>query len=203
MNDHDARIAAELAQFRDYLTELRAGTDPNTDPAQRPAVPTVAPSRDDTVTIPTNRPTCGAPFHRVGRQRYCSPACRQRAYRARRHHTPPIEPITLPAGHRPRRDTTIYACPDCEQRFHARQWCPDCNRPCRRIGPGGPCPHCPRRPLTPAPLTGPTLETSEQHQHRPAIAHGSPGGAKSQENQPRPLTTAGATSKENSGASSD
>ena len=43
---------------------------------------------------------------------------------------------------RPRREITVYACTDCEQRYLAQQWCTDCQRPCRRIDLGGLCPHC-------------------------------------------------------------
>lgn len=50
-------------------------------------------------------------------------------------------PAPVPAGRR-QRDVTIYACPDCDTRYFAQQWCSDCNRPCRRIGLGGPCPNC-------------------------------------------------------------
>jgi len=31
---------------------------------------------------------------------------------------------------------------ECETRYLGEQWCPDCVRPCRRIGVGGLCPHC-------------------------------------------------------------
>jgi hypothetical protein len=37
---------------------------------------------------------------------------------------------------------TIYECPDCETRYLDERRCPDRNLFCRRIGPGGPCPHC-------------------------------------------------------------
>ena len=97
----------------------------------------MTPPRDDDVTT-TRCPICATTFHPVRRQRFCSHPCRQAAYRRRQPQPglPPIGPT------RARRDTTIYECPDCQQRYHAQQWCPDCNRPCRRIGPGGPCPHC-------------------------------------------------------------
>jgi len=36
----------------------------------------------------------------------------------------------------------IYECPDCETRYLDERRCPDCNLFCRRIGSGGPCPHC-------------------------------------------------------------
>jgi hypothetical protein len=37
---------------------------------------------------------------------------------------------------------TIYQCPVCDTRYLGEQWCPDCQRFCRRLGPGGPCPQC-------------------------------------------------------------
>jgi len=36
----------------------------------------------------------------------------------------------------------LYQCPDCETRYLAEQWCPDCSRPCQRLGAGGICPCC-------------------------------------------------------------
>jgi len=48
----------------------------------------------------------------------------------------------VPAA-RPRREHTVYECPDCGQRLKiGKQHCPDCNTFALRIGPGGPCPHC-------------------------------------------------------------
>jgi Zn ribbon nucleic-acid-binding protein len=37
---------------------------------------------------------------------------------------------------------TLYQCPECETRYLAEQWCPDCSQPCRRLGTGGSCPSC-------------------------------------------------------------
>ena len=106
----------------------------------------MTPPRDDnvttTLTATARCPSCDTPFVRIRRQRYCSPACRQTAYRARHQPPAPPQPTALTAATVRRRDTTVYACPDCEQRYHGLQWCHDCNRPCRRLGPGGPCPHC-------------------------------------------------------------
>lgn len=91
--------------------------------------------RDDDVTTTPDRtcPTCGTMFRRAGRRRFCSHACRQADYRARRQTPPP------PA---PQRTATVYECPTCEQRYLGDQRCPDCNIYCRRLGTGGPCPHC-------------------------------------------------------------
>lgn len=101
------------------------------------------PLRNDNETTTSGRsscPTCGAGFTPIRRQTYCSPACRQAAWRAR--HTSP-RPVDIPVvTARPRREITVYACTVCEQRYHAQQWCPDCQRPCRRVDTGGLCPHC-------------------------------------------------------------
>ena len=40
------------------------------------------------------------------------------------------------------RPATVYECPSCETRYLGEQRCPDCGIFCRRVGPGGPCPHC-------------------------------------------------------------
>jgi hypothetical protein len=99
------------------------------------------PVRDDNETT-TRRvlgcPACGATFHPVRRQAYCSPACKQLAWRERRRPDPrqPAAPITRT------RDHTVYQCIDCDARYLAQQWCPDCTRPCRSLGPGGSCGHC-------------------------------------------------------------
>jgi hypothetical protein len=135
---------------------------------RRPHDHATAPPGDDNVTTTRSCPACGAAFVRVRRQRYCSPACRQTAYRARHHQPPPeLDTITRPPR---RRDSTIYACPDCEQRYHGQQWCHDCNRPCRRLGPGGPCPSC-DHPLTGEDLLPPTPRPSDQLTRPPNRRH--------------------------------
>jgi len=93
------------------------------------------PWRNVGVTMPC--PVCGRSFTPVGRQRVCSAACRQLAWR-RRHASSapaPLPPRTTPAA-------TVYLCPSCDTRFLGQQRCPDCGLFCRRVGPGGPCPHC-------------------------------------------------------------
>ncbi len=88
----------------------------------------------------TTCPVRGTAFIPIRRQRFCRPACRQTAYR-RAHQPAATPPMSVPVT-RPRKETTIYQCSECEQRYLAEQWCHDCNRPCTRIGPGGACPHC-------------------------------------------------------------
>ena len=74
-----------------------------------------------------------------GRRTPCSPRAPKAAFR-RRHQTPSAA-VTIPAA-RPRRDYTIYECPDCSERFLGQQRCDQCGSFARRIGIGGPCPHC-------------------------------------------------------------
>lgn len=109
-----------------------------------------SPWRNDGVTIPC--PVCGAGFRPTGRRRFCSDACRQAAWR--RRHPAPLPPV--PA--RTPRPATIYECPECSARYLGEQRCPDCQLFCRRIGPGGPCPHC-DEPVTIADLLQ-TLEVT-------------------------------------------
>lgn len=106
----------------------------------------------ETTTGPSGCPVCGTGFTRSRRQRYCSPACRQAAWRAR-HQREPAMPGPNVAPIRRRREITVYACTDCEQRYYGEQWCPDCQRPCRRIDIGGLCPHC-EEPVTITDLLG-------------------------------------------------
>ncbi|HXZ72985.1 MAG TPA: hypothetical protein VEH31_19220 [Streptosporangiaceae bacterium] len=100
----------------------------------------MSPQRDDNETT-THRtidcPICARPFTPVRRQAYCTPACKQVAWRRR------IAPGT-PAAIPPRRDRSnvVYQCGECDTRYLAQQWCHDCARPCRRLGPGGECGHC-------------------------------------------------------------
>jgi hypothetical protein len=108
----------------------------NLHPATGPQ-PTLSPSRDDTETMTC--PICQRSFTRSGRRTYCTDACRKTAFRRRNHQ--PTATIAIPAG-RPRRAYTIYQCPECDERFHGQQRCPDCATFARRVGAGGPCPHC-------------------------------------------------------------
>ena len=79
------------------------------------------------------------------RARYCSDACKQRAYRLRRVLAKPAALTTTAGTSRPRPALvahTVYECPSCETRLLGEQRCPDCGVFCRRLGLGGPCPHC-------------------------------------------------------------
>ncbi|MCW2666524.1 MAG: hypothetical protein JWN57_1486 [Frankiales bacterium] len=97
------------------------------------------PSRDDSVTTRPVCASCRSPLPLLrGRQRYCNPACRQRAYRDRHSH--PDDVLAEPV--KPRRASGVYQCPDCDARYFGQQRCEDCNVFCSRIGTGGHCPSC-------------------------------------------------------------
>jgi hypothetical protein len=98
---------------------------------------TTTPSRNDGVTI--RCPVCERPFLPVGRQRVCSAACRQAAYRRRQASA--VQPLSVPPP-RSRREGTIYQCPACDAQYLGDQRCSECGVFCRRVGPGGLCPAC-------------------------------------------------------------
>lgn len=104
-------------------------TTPNTAPR--------TPSRDDHGTTPC--PVCRHVFTPIGRQAYCSTACRKTAFRRRHQQLGPA--VTVPTA-RPRREITVYECPDCGERQLGEQRCEDCGTFTRRVGIGGPCPNC-------------------------------------------------------------
>ena len=93
-----------------------------------------SPWRNDPVTIAC--PVCTSPFHPQGRQRVCSAACRQALWRHRHPAPMPIVPVRSPVAQ------TVYECPHCATRLLGEQRCPECQVFCRRVGPGGTCPHC-------------------------------------------------------------
>lgn len=116
-------------------------------PADRPApttrgvtmrVTTDPPPREPSRRL-TTCPVCQQPTLARGRQRYCSPACKQAAYRHRQPDPPSASPITTANS---KRAHTIYQCPECETRHLNLQRCPDCQLFCRRLGSGGPSPCC-------------------------------------------------------------
>ena len=115
-------------------TEMPMPMPTQMDPSPPPALE--SPSRNDGVTIACA--VCGRHVTAVGRRRFCSHACRQAAFRQRQQVA-----TTVPATPRPvPRTTTVYECPACGTRFLGEQRCAECNVFCRRVGPGGPCPHC-------------------------------------------------------------
>ena len=108
----------------------------------------------DPATAPPRRscPVCQATLISP-RARYCSDACKQRAYRLRQADSP-VDLDALAADLRSRRRLvarTVYECPSCDARFLSEQRCPDCHVFCRRLGLGGLRPHC-DEPVTVAEL---------------------------------------------------
>jgi hypothetical protein len=79
------------------------------------------------------------------RARYCSDACKQRAYRLRRLDPAPADLTTVAATLRRRRalrSAQVYECGLCGERRLGEPRCPDCHRFGRAIGLGGLCTHC-------------------------------------------------------------
>ena len=89
-------------------------------------------------------PACGGP-QPSRRARYCSSACKQRAYRLRQvdDRSGDVAHLATELKRRGARVAhTIYECPSCDTRFVGEQRCAECNRFCRALGPGGACPEC-------------------------------------------------------------
>jgi hypothetical protein len=124
-----------------------------------PANGSQRPPRRNVIETTSACPNCAKAFIPIRRQRYCSPACRQAAWRARHAHQPPPPPILVPPR-TTRRAITVYQCPECDNRQLGQQWCYDCNRPCARLDIGGLCPHC-DEPVTISDIT-------DQHTPTPA-----------------------------------
>lgn len=117
-------------------------------PTEQPAPP----SCHDGVTMAC--PVCQHAFVPIGRQVYCSDACRAAAYRRRRDAARPA--VSLPRS-RPRRPVTVYECDACGERALGEQRC-ECGTFMRRVGIGGCCPVC-EAPLAVAELLGEEVRT--------------------------------------------
>jgi hypothetical protein len=90
------------------------------------------------------------------RAQYCSPGCKQRAYRLRHGSAAALATSRQTTDRQPRQPRgthTLYECPVCGERYLDERRCPDCNRFCRALGPGGLCPHC-DEPILAAELLG-------------------------------------------------
>lgn len=75
---------------------------------------------------------------------YCSPACKQRCYRAR-HASPHLVEVRTHAPKRVRTDRvahSVFECSSCGERFVGVRRCPDCNLYLANLGLGGACVHC-------------------------------------------------------------
>jgi len=82
---------------------------------------------------------CGRNFPARGRKAYCSDGCRQRGFRLRQR---PADELHLGFASRLPKTAIVYQCPECDARFLGQQRCDECGVFGRRLGPGGPCPHC-------------------------------------------------------------
>ena len=119
-------------------TTIRDGVGQEQQPTDsgRPLSPPDSPWRYAGVTATCGM--CGRPLQ-PGHDKWCSGACRQKAYRRRKQ--PPSSLLVLPTAPS-QTDHIVYQCPSCDQRYLDVQRCPECNLFARRIGPGGSCPHC-------------------------------------------------------------
>ena len=102
--------------------------------------------RDDSAASAAARPCplCAVPVPSA-RARYCSEACKQRAYRLRQVDRTAADHTALATRLKRQRSLTahtVYQCRLCETRLLGEHRCADCNRFCRALGLGGPCPHC-------------------------------------------------------------
>jgi len=107
-------------------------------------------------------PACGGTPPST-RSVYCTPACKQLAYRVRRrtlHIT--VDPASVRKELQRRRLLAahiVYECPRCGERFLGERRCGDCNVYARSIGLGGSCPDCDTVILL-ADLLGPDVITT-------------------------------------------
>jgi hypothetical protein len=106
-----------------------------------------------TMAVTMRCPVCGDTFVPIGRQEYCTDACRMVAYR-RRQLTARAIPQLPPAGSRV--PITVYECDDCGTRQVGVQRCRECGIFGRRVGLGGACPHC-DEPVAVVELIGPQV----------------------------------------------
>ena len=106
-----------------------------------------APFRDAPVTTAADAqsrrscPICGEPLSSP-RATYCSHRHRMVAFRRRHAHRQLEHELSSPRLTKPTREHVVYQCQDCEARYLGEQRCSECNRFCRRLGPGGCCPGC-------------------------------------------------------------
>jgi hypothetical protein len=112
---------------------------------------TAHPVRDDTrddgsaPPLATQRCVLCPNPRRSGRGRFCSDACKQRAFRLRHTALPNLEEGLLRTALR-RRATliahTVYECTACDVRYLGERRCSECNHFCRALGLGGACQDC-------------------------------------------------------------
>jgi hypothetical protein len=97
------------------------------------------------VVVPHACPACGGTPPST-RSVYCTPACKQLAYRLRRRASrSTVDPAILRKELQRRRllvAHTVYECSRCGERVLGERRCGDCNVYARSIGLGGSCPDC-------------------------------------------------------------
>jgi hypothetical protein len=94
---------------------------------------------------PATCPVCGVEFQPNGRGRFCTPRCRQQAFRLRHRqvHSATLIDITKRLRHEHRLIAqTVYECSSCQERLLGERRCSSCNQWCRNIGIGGECGSC-------------------------------------------------------------
>lgn len=106
------------------------------------------PTNTPGICLQTSRrcPVCGQALA-SGRAHYCSPACKQQAYRWRQgagNDVPAWLATRRSALKEQRRLAahTIYECDACGSRALGERRCAECNTFRRNVGVGGLCPHC-------------------------------------------------------------
>jgi hypothetical protein len=108
-------------------------------------------------------PVCGDTFPVDGRGVYCTPKCRQRAFRLRHRQAdrPTVSHLADQLSREQRLIAqTVYECPSCQERFLGERRCSDCNQWCRKVGLGGQCSGCDEL-LTVIDLIGIDLDSME------------------------------------------
>lgn len=132
------------SQDNTLLTEIQLHTRKTTmmqfplnEPSQQHNPFAVIPLRDDSATIACL--VCHKQFVPAGRQRYCSGACKNRAYRHRT--SVPATEYGVPHGSSPKAHS-VYECSSCGVLLLGEQRCAECGIFMHRLGWGGCCPNC-------------------------------------------------------------
>ena len=111
----------------------------------RPLAPASRDTSRDSSPQGRRCPSCDRPLPST-RARYCSHACRQRAFRLRQpaaSSLPSVPDVERALRRRRARAAhTVYECPTCDARFLGERRCAECNTFCRALGLGAACPEC-------------------------------------------------------------
>lgn len=95
-------------------------------------------------TSPANCPVCDGPRPST-RARYCTDACKQRAFWLRRQRLASVDMSALQRDLQRRRTLvahTLYECGQCGERRLGERRCPDCGLFGHAVGLAGNCPGC-------------------------------------------------------------